>query len=241
MNIVGSLTGLALVQRDLNKLGQANSNQVEALDMFHRLKLTNSTAEAILLNNLGLIAGDKDDLPKAAELHQEALETGTNAAPNDRAVWLSNLGNVRELQGSLEDAVEYQRQALTLRTNVFPEDHPDVAASLGDLARVLLKNGDPAAAKPLAQWCLEYWQGRDPEDWRTFNAQSLLGGSLLGLTNYAAARPLLFSGYQGMEQREDLIPRAARPRLREAVERLVQFHTATGDPASAENWRNRLP
>ena len=47
-----------------------------------------------------------------------------------------------------------------------------------------------------------------PDDWRTFNARSLLGGSLLGQKKYAEAEPLLLSGYEGMKQREDKISRA---------------------------------
>ena len=60
----------------------------------------------------------------------------------------------------------------------------------------------PASAWPFAK-------SRIPDDWLTFNARSLLGGSLLGQKKYAEAEPLLLSGYEGMKQREDKIPAAA--------------------------------
>jgi hypothetical protein len=45
-----------------------------------------------------------------------------------------------------------------------------------------------------------------PDDFFTFNARSMLGGSLLGQKKYAEAEPLLLSAYEGLRQREDRIP-----------------------------------
>ena len=74
----------------------------------------------------------------------------------------------------------------------------------------------------------------------TFNTQSLLGGSLLGQKNYAGAEPLLLAGYEGMKEREAKIPPQGKPRLTEALERLVQLYDAWGKPDEAAAWRKRL-
>jgi hypothetical protein len=71
-------------------------------------------------------------------------------------------------------------------------------------------------------------------------SKSLLGGSLLGQKTYADAEPLLKEGYDGMKQREKTMPPAAKVRLTEALERLVQFYDATGNAAEAERWRKEL-
>ena len=79
-----------------------------------------------------------------------------------------------------------------------------------------------------------------PDDWRTFNTRSLLGGSLLGQKKYAEAEPLLLSGYQGMKQREEKIPAVSMGRLREAGQRLVELYEVTGRPEQASEWKERL-
>ena len=101
-------------------------------------------------------------------------------------------------------------------------------------------------AEPTARECLAIYEKKFPDDWRTFNAHSLLGGSLLGQNKYAEAEPLLLSGYEGLKQREDKIasadsplelwrfPEESQPWLKEAVRRLVQLYEETGRPAQAD-------
>src|SRR5262249_39694893 len=47
---------------------------------------------------------------------------------------------------------------------------------------------------------------KQPDNWTTFNAQSMLGAALLGQKKYAEAEPLLLKGYDGMKQRVAKIP-----------------------------------
>jgi eukaryotic-like serine/threonine-protein kinase len=54
-----------------------------------------------------------------------------------------------------------------------------------------------ADAEPLLRECLAIRQKMQPDDWRTFNTQSMLGGVLLGQKNYADVEPLLLQGYAG--------------------------------------------
>ena len=105
----------------------------------------------------------------------------------------------------------------------------------------LLNQGKFAQAEPLARECLALREIMIPDDWRTFNARSLLGGCLLGQMKYAEAEPLLLSGYEGLKQREDkILPAARELRLREALQRLAQLDEATGRPEQAAEWRKRL-
>jgi hypothetical protein len=88
--------------------------------------------------------------------------------------------------------------------------------------------------------CLEIRERAEPDLWSTFNARSLLGGSLLGQKKYQDAEPLLLAGYEGMKQREKMIPAQGRVRLAEAAARLVQLYEALDDTDNAELWRSRL-
>jgi hypothetical protein len=68
----------------------------------------------------------------------------------------------------------------------------------------------------------------------------LLGGSLLGQQQYAAAAPLLLAGYQGLQQRAATIPAEDQVRLTDALERLVQLNAAWDKKDEAAKWRREL-
>ena len=76
-----------------------------------------------------------------------------------------------------------------------------------------------------------------PDEWATFNTQSMLGGALLGQKKYAEAEPLLLAGYEGLKQREESIPPAGQIRLPEALDRLIELTTALDQPDATQKWR----
>ena len=59
-------------------------------------------------------------------------------------------------------------------------------------------------------------------------SQSRLGGALLAQKQYVDAEPQLLKGYEGMHEREAKIPTSGKPRLTEALERLVQLYDEWG-------------
>ena len=77
-------------------------------------------------------------------------------------------------------------------------------------------------------------------DWKTFNARSLLGGSLLGLKQYPAAENLLLTGFDGMKRRAETIPRAQKVRLKEALIRVVTLYEETTNSERATHWKQEL-
>jgi hypothetical protein len=79
-----------------------------------------------------------------------------------------------------------------------------------------------------------------PNHWTTFEAQSLLGGALVGQKKYAEAEPLLLKGYEGMKQQEKSIEPRDKRRLKEAVERLVRLYEETDKKDEAARWRREL-
>ena len=99
---------------------------------------------------------------------------------------------------------------------------------------------DPAEAEPLLRECLDVRQKKLPDDWLTFNTQSLLGGSLFAQKKYAEAEPLLLAGYQGMKAREEKIAGDSKVRVKEALHRLVQLYDETGRANRATECKQKL-
>ncbi len=95
-------------------------------------------------------------------------------------------------------------------------------------------------AEPLLRDCLANIQKKQPDQWTTFNTQSLLGGALSGQGKYADAEPLLLAGYEEMKNGEAKIPAQSKIRLTEALQRLVQLYDAWGKKDQAEKWRKEL-
>jgi tetratricopeptide (TPR) repeat protein len=146
----------------------------------------------------------------------------------------------REAAGLLNQDQEAQKEfAVRLKLYQSREPYRDTGP-LAERATALLTDGKFAEAEPLARECLALREIEIPDDWRTFNAKSMLGGSLLGQKKYAEAEPLLVSGYEGMKQREDKIPPECKPRLKETLQRLVELYEHTNRPGAAADWKKKL-
>jgi tetratricopeptide (TPR) repeat protein len=121
---------------------------------------------------------------------------------------------------------------------------PAAAYHLAYLANLLAKLG--RAYLGLKQWpeaeahlreCLALQEKNAPDAWPTFDAQSMLGASLVGQKKYTEAEPLLLKGYEGLKQREKSIPRRGVPRVPEAIDRLIELYRETDNPDDAKKWR----
>ena len=75
---------------------------------------------------------------------------------------------------------------------------------------------------------------------QTLETMDGLGVILLSLKEYAEAEPLLLAFYEGMTQREAMIPKEGEIRLTDAVERLVQLYDAWDKKDKADEWRKEL-
>jgi hypothetical protein len=72
------------------------------------------------------------------------------------------------------------RHSLERAKKQFGEDDLRTCAALAQLGSNLLAQLKYADAEPLLRECLETRQQKQPYDWATFNAKSMLGGNLLG-------------------------------------------------------------
>jgi tetratricopeptide (TPR) repeat protein len=146
--------------------------------------------------------------------------------------WLK-LSTAYALLGRKDRASEFLGKAL--------EGDPQlVQLEAGQLAQMglgLLQEKKWAEAEPLLRQSLAIREKKEADAWTTFNTKSMLGGALLGQKKYAEAEPLLLAGYEGMKQREKLIPPQAATRLPEALDRLLDLYTSTSRPDQVKKWR----
>ena len=176
----------------------------------------------------------------AASQRKNAATLDTLAAAYAEAGQFTNAVNVQKEAIGLLQGDRWKKEMashLRLYESGLPYRDPDLLVTRTSL---LLDEGKFAEAEPLARECLTLRQILIPDDWRTFNTRTVLGGSLLGQNKYTEAEPLLVSGYEGMEQRAGKIPAIGKPRLKEALQRLVQLYEETGRPGRAAAWKQKL-
>jgi tetratricopeptide (TPR) repeat protein len=116
---------------------------------------------------------------------------------------------------------------------------PQADALLG-LGRVLLQQKKYDDAATTLREGIDLRVQLKVESWSTFEAKSQLGAALLGLQKYTDAEPWLQSGYDGLKQHAAKLPGAAKVRLVEAAQRLVDLYQAWDRPEEAARWRKTV-
>ncbi|MDB5290268.1 MAG: pkn [Phycisphaerales bacterium] len=196
--------------------------------------------------NLGVNYRDAGRLPEGIALLEQALDEATRHRINvdDYREVLrfatSSLTDTYEKAGMLDKAELQYRRDLDNATSQYGPTDARTAGAMSRLALNLLQQEKWTDAQPVAQESLAIREKTQPDDWTTFNTQSMLGGALLGQKKYPEAEPLLRQGYEGMKQREAKIPPQAKVRMTEAVERLVTLYENQGNAARAAEWKQTL-
>ena len=238
-----SLNNLAVVLQWGGNLAGAEKFQREYLARTIELHTSNHLYVVVAKNNLAWVLRDQGKLPEAELLLREALTLQRNlvgATNADFAFSLHNLGALCNDQGKFAEAEQAHREALAIRRLVLGNEDPKVGGSLVLLATTLCDAGKPAEAESFARSGWDIFHRKQPDDWRAYNAQAVLGRSLAGQTNYLAAEPLLLSGCLGLEQRLAAMPAAAKPYYAQALRSLIQLYKAWDKPEPAEQWRAKL-
>jgi tetratricopeptide (TPR) repeat protein len=138
-----------------------------------------------------------------------------------------------------DQAETWRRKWLAVVKQRAGSDSSAYAEQLVRLGLNLLQQKKWTDAEATLKECLAIRQKRQPDDWTTFNTQSLLGAALMRQKKYADAEPLLVKGFEGMQQRIKTIPPLAWPQLAGAVNRLVILYAAQGKPDEAAKWRKQ--
>jgi tetratricopeptide (TPR) repeat protein len=180
---------------------------------------------------------------EAEALFRETLDAMRRVLGPDHPRTLLVLADVAQMyqrQGRYARAEAYASQALDGRKRVFGANHASTIASEADLALADASQGKFAESEALARDALQFFRAKQPDDWQTFFAQSVLGASVAGLGRYAEAEPLLLDGYRGMVDRKDRIIVPYLYYLDRAGEWVVQLYEKWGDRDQAAQWRTRV-
>jgi len=238
-----SLHGLAFLLRERGKLAEAEALYRDALIMKRKL-LGNEHPDVMdTLAHLARMSVLQGNLTEAETGFRQALaiRDKLNLGHQPSLAFTEFLfGNLLVQLGKWAEAETWYREALAMRRKLSGDNDLAVANALAPLTLTLLRQEKFAAAEPLARECLALREKKIPGHWLTFDTRSLPGSSLLGQKKNAEAEPLLLAGYEGMQQREDKIPANGKPRLHEALQRLVQLYESTGRPDQAAEWKQKL-
>jgi hypothetical protein len=178
-------------------------------------------------------------LHKAAELLEgDAVGDALTVARLHKA-----LGDAQLHLGFPERAIPPFTKARKVFADNLGPDHPttmecmeNLAEALLDLGKVLLQQKKYGEAETSLREGIDLRVQLKSDTWSTFEARSLLGAALVGQKKYADAEPLLLASYEGMKQRAAQIPAAAKVRLVEAAQRLVDLYEAWDRPEQAALW-----
>jgi non-specific serine/threonine protein kinase/serine/threonine-protein kinase len=236
-----SMNNLANFYRELGRYPESISLQEETLAK-QRDRLGPDHPDTLLsMSNLAIAYQNAGRTRESLPLLEETLRRRRSKLGPDHPetlVSMSNLAVGYREAGRLADALPLLEEALERRRATRGPDHPQTLRSANNLAFVYLATR-PALAEPLLREALSIREKKLPDDWSTFEAQSLLGGSLLAQKKYAEAEPYLIRGYEGLKSRAESIPAPSRKVRPEALERIVRLYQEWGKKDKAEEWRNK--
>jgi tetratricopeptide (TPR) repeat protein len=128
------------------------------------------------------------------------------------------------------------REALAINEKVLGPDHLDTAWSLGNLAGLLLEQGDPAGARPLQERALAiYEKVFGPEHPNTATSLNNLALLLQGQEDLEGARPLLERALKIYEK----VLGPDHPDTAWSLNNLAGVHQGQGDLAAARSLHER--
>jgi len=239
---LSSLNSLAITYRNAGRLSEAIPLYEET---FKRFKAKLGPGRTETLAALSNLAGAYQAAGRSAEalaLFEQARQGYKATLGPDHVstvIATSNLADAYRDVGRLADALPALEESLALVKSKLGPDHPHTLMSMYSLARAYL-DAKPTQAESLLREFLAIRERKTPNDWRTFETQSLLGGSLLGQKRYAEAERFVLTGYEGMKARAAKIPAPQKKRLGEAGARIVALYDAWSKKEKADEWRKRL-
>lgn len=234
-----TMGSLAMAYQTAGKMELALPLFVETVKLFKATLGPEHPNTLISMHNLAraYMASARIDL--ALPLYEETLKLKkAKLGPEhfDTLITMSNLAAAYLTAGKQDLALPLFQETLKLQKEKLGPEHADTLLSVASIGLILLEKKTFTEAEPMLRECLTHRAKFQPDAWTTFNTKSMLGGALLGQKKYEEAETLLLDGYQGMKQREKLIP-PGNTRLPESLDRLIQLYTETNKPDEAKKWQ----
>lgn len=249
-DIAGSLNNLSAILQSEGKLAEALAMQEEVLAMRKRLFGEDNLDVASSYFNMAFLLELHGDLPGAERNARRSLVILKKHLSPDHPLIASSLAvlsDVLKNEDRLGEAEGLQREELTIRRSQFTREttHPPtspiaLADCFGRLAETLLQGQKFADAEATAREFDAFCGKELRESWQVFYAESLLGGALLGLNKLSEAEPLLLGGYDGLKRSETKMAPEEKPRVKDAVSRIVRYYEATSQPEKVSSWKKEF-
>ena len=234
-NLAATYAGEGKYAESETLLRETVETQRRVLGPEHRSTLLN-------MANLALTYGAERKYAEAVALLSQTLEITRRVLGPEHPfpVGLNgDLAYVYQRQAKYQLAASYVAQALAGRQRTLGSDNPDTMVSAADLALAYISQGKFDAGEPLAREAFEFGRKKQPDDWQTFRAQSLIGAGLAGQQKHAEAESLLLAGYQGMAERKERMGAYNWYHLDRARDWIIRLYQSWGKPDKAAEWRSR--
>lgn len=208
------------------KLGQYKETEQlwsEALLKSERVLGPDHLKTLILRGNLAELFRTTGQYEKAESIARQTIDGLTRvmgAGDARTVVAMKNLALILRDAKRLRESEELLARAAEIRLTKLERDHADTAIILSWLGQVRIDQANFAGARDALKQAVEIWSKILPDDYRRFNAESLLGECLYRLDQSLEGRALLAAGYKGLKQREQQIPAGAKFQLTDAEARL---------------------
>ncbi len=181
-----------------------------------------------ILVSLGKVHRSRSSLDRAELYSREALSIETELVGTDSlkaAQALHELGAILLDQGSLSESQEVLNRALQIRERDLGKHHEHVADVHLQIAILECARGNYAKSKELAKEAINTLAAELPAGhWKHWNAKGILGCSLMGLGESAAAESLLLASLRSLDKNPG---RASPPAIR-TLQRVLDFYRQSG-------------
>ena len=182
-NALSSLNTIAEFLENRGMLAEAETTRRQVLTARQRLRGNQYDELAHSYRSLALLLEKEDKTSEAEEMHREALAV-SKKLPTLGLTCVSHfhreLAAVLEKQGRHAEADDvYREWVQNLRARLKVDD-PELAAALAMRAEIMLRIKRFTDAEPVLRECLAIREKRTPDEWRTFNARSMLGRQSAG-------------------------------------------------------------
>jgi serine/threonine protein kinase/tetratricopeptide (TPR) repeat protein len=238
-----TMSNLAGAYHDAGRVDEAITLFEETIKL-SKVKLGPEHSDTlIIMSNLAAAYRDAGQVLRALSLYETVLKLEKVKLGPDHPSTLASMYGLAiayRRAGRTGEAIPLLEELIGSAKMKLGPEHPLLVLSMNNLAGACLEAKQWAKAEPTARECLRVRETKRCDDWWRFQTMSQLGAALTGQGKYAEAEPLVVAGYTGLKARQAKIPALAKPRLREAAERVVQLYEAWGKPEQANAWKTEL-
>jgi tetratricopeptide (TPR) repeat protein len=149
-DIALSFNNLGSLYKRLGNFSVALSFYNQALKIYEKEDVKESSDVATCLNNIGLILNEMGRPEQAEEYIERSLSYFKSIYKTDHpniATCMNNLGSVYDLQGDLKTALKFYKEAIKMKESFYNgAPHPDIGMSLNNIGSIYKKLDDPELA-----------------------------------------------------------------------------------------------